>query len=307
MMIRLVDRFQSLPAPILAAIATALLLEAAMFLILASERLRARIGDCCPPSKMAVWLLVSAIGPYLIYSIGTGTFGGMQATLLIALAGVAAFWFVVIPRSDYADIAFAVFMSAVMLSGAMKRIYLPPAAKLPVEFLGEIMWARIMMAAVLLIRKMGGVNLGLWPNRREWAIGFRHYLYFLPIAAALNFALDFARPRVRRSDISSSFCLCGSPRGTAFPGCIAARVDACPGESGPRAGDYFDRRWPRTSALPAVPELEIRYPGRRGTLVLRKGVPASGRSPRRHGLPRLGEHHVEGVSGVNSQAGTNRA
>ena len=194
------DRFLSLPAPILAAIATALLLEAAMFLILASERLRARIGDCCPPRQMAAWLLASALGPYLIYSAVTGTVGATQAALLIAMAGASAFWFVVIPRSGYADITFAVFMSAVILSGAMKRIYLPPAAKLPVEFLGDIMWARMMMAAVLLIRKMGGVNLGLWPNRREWAIGFRHYLYFLPIAALLNFALDFARPRTGLGD-----------------------------------------------------------------------------------------------------------
>ena len=189
------DRFLNLPAHLLAAVTAALLLEAAMFLILGSARLRARIGDCCPPSKMAASLLASAIAPYLLYSLASGTFSPASAASLISLATLAAYWFVLLPRSDWTDIAFAVFMGAVILGGFMKRIYIPPVAKLPVEFLGEIMWTRMMMAGVLLIRKMPGVNLGFVPTGREWAIGVRHYLYFLPIAVALNFALDFARPR----------------------------------------------------------------------------------------------------------------
>ena len=40
---------------------------------------------------------------------------------------------------------------------------------------------------------MDGINLSLWPSRREWRIGLLQFAYFLPIGLALGYALQFAK------------------------------------------------------------------------------------------------------------------
>jgi len=87
-------------------------------------------------------------------------------------------------------------MALVTLTKAFKGIYVRPNDRLALEVLGQAMWIRTGLFALLSVRRVKGVGFGFWPSSREWRIGVLHFAVFLPIASALAWAIHFAKLRV---------------------------------------------------------------------------------------------------------------
>lgn len=129
---------------------------------------------------LAALMTVSAVVPYCIAALATGSFQIQSLITLLVLAGAASFWYLWAGSRTLADVGFLALMAAVYLSKIFNTIYVSPAPKVTLAVLGTIMWIRIGMMACLSIRKMSGINFGFIPRGKEWKIGVIHYFGFLP-------------------------------------------------------------------------------------------------------------------------------
>lgn len=153
---------------------TALILEAAMFLSMGNDASR---------RWWRPWLMAASVGvPALL--VGANP-------LVLAVSGVMAYWYIALPRSGWTDAIYALLYGAITLGKLSEHLYPAPLAKLPLAILGELAWARILIWAVLEVRGQKGVGFGFIPSRREAGIGLKWYLVFLPVGAALGWAIGF--------------------------------------------------------------------------------------------------------------------
>jgi membrane protease YdiL (CAAX protease family) len=112
---------------------------------------------------------------------------------LTAVVLIAAFWYVCVPRGLPWDLLFLAFMAAVYLNRPFDRIYGHAAPHVALGILGQLMWIRVGLIAVLSLRALEDSRFGFVPSRQEWLVGIQHYLYFLPVGAALGYWERFAR------------------------------------------------------------------------------------------------------------------
>ncbi len=174
----------------------AFLLEVTFYALLASERARARF-ERLPPVLFAVLLTVSASLPYCLATRALGTFEWRNLGWIVTLAGAVSFWYILLPKKPAADLLLLVFMATVwLLPGTFKQWYVSPYPKLYLPVLGQLMWFRTGLFAMLTIRRVEGVGFGFWPTGREWKIGAVHFAIFLPLAAILARLIGFASPRM---------------------------------------------------------------------------------------------------------------
>ena len=110
---------------------------------------------------------------------------------ILLLAGAASFWFVIVGRRTWTDLLYLALMAAPVLLKVFKDIYADPFPRLQLFVLGILMWYRTGLLAVLSIRKMEGINFGFVPRRKDWAVGIRNFVYFLPLGLCLGWWLDF--------------------------------------------------------------------------------------------------------------------
>jgi membrane protease YdiL (CAAX protease family) len=150
---------------------------------LGSKRLRAAL------------LAATAVFPYLIASVRTGTFDFRWFLALLAVTSVASFWYVWMRPGLPVDLLFLAFMAAVYLSKLFDQVYWRPAPHVALEILGRLMWIRLGLMAVLSLRGFEDVRFGFVPTRGEWQVGFRHYLYFMPVGVVIAYSLHFAHFR----------------------------------------------------------------------------------------------------------------
>ncbi len=183
--------YQHIPAAVAAPVLLAFLVELSFYFGLGSTAVRDRLEAL--GTKLPLFLLASAAAPFLIATVPAGTFDFRNALYLLACAGALAWWFQTLPRHPVADYGFLAFVAAVYLLKIFRGLYPGPLDDLRIDALGQLMWIRLGISAALLIRKVEGTGFGFVPSRREWAIGARHYVYFLPVGVALMYGLGFAR------------------------------------------------------------------------------------------------------------------
>ena len=99
------------------------------------------------------------------------TFQWRNFAYIFILAAAASFWYILLPKKPAADILLLVFMAAVWIAGLFKLWYVCPYPKLYLPVLGQLMWFRTGLFAMLCIRRVRGVGFGFWPSPREWKIG----------------------------------------------------------------------------------------------------------------------------------------
>jgi membrane protease YdiL (CAAX protease family) len=174
-------------------VAPAFVLEATLFLALAVEGVRASL-DKLSRAAVAGVLVVAAVAPYLVASITLGSFSWMMFGALTALVGVLAFWYVLLPHNPLTDAGLLAFAAAVYLLKVFGEIYVRPHDALKMEALGQAMWIRTGLLAILSVRRVRNIGFGFWPDLREWKIGTAYFLGFLPLAAGLGWAIRFTRP-----------------------------------------------------------------------------------------------------------------
>jgi membrane protease YdiL (CAAX protease family) len=132
-------------------------------------------------------LFASALLPYLIFSTGAATFNGRAFALLAELVAVLTLWYVVLPRRSAYDFGFLVIAAAPVLLRVFRRIYVLPDTHVRLDILGHLMWIRVALIALLVLRRWDAGPVGLWPRQREWHSGILWFLLTTPplVAVAL--------------------------------------------------------------------------------------------------------------------------
>lgn len=190
---------KGVPWEVARVVAPAFVLEATLFLALALEKVRQRL-ERLPRPAVAGLLTLAAVAPYVIATTALGSFSWMHLGALAALAGVLSFWYVVLPHNPLTDAALLGFAAAVVLLKVFAQVYPRPHDRLAMEALGQAMWIRTGLFAILSVRRVKGVGFGFWPEAREWRIGAGYFAAFLPIAAGLGWAIQFTRPQWPSND-----------------------------------------------------------------------------------------------------------
>ena len=173
----------------------ALLVEITLYLSPGFASVRAWFEALPNDGSRALLLWASAIPPFLIYTIGTGTCSWQRLAVLAAISGVISLWYVTFPRTPAADVVLVAAVATVLLSDGFKKMFPVVVPKLRLEILGQLMLTRTLVFAVLSIRKLQGVNFGFVPRRQDWRIGVVNFLIFAPIGFGLGFAMHYVQFR----------------------------------------------------------------------------------------------------------------
>ncbi len=171
----------------------AFLVEAVFYLGSIFAETRAWFSGVGSRSTQAALLWLSALPPYLMFSLLAGTFAPRAFELVALLTGVLAFWHVFLPRRAVYDAGFLIVAAAPVLLRVFPRLYVSPDGHLPVSILGHLMWVRLAIAALLILREWQPGAFGLWPHAREWRVGVLYYLGAIVPVAGLALALGDVR------------------------------------------------------------------------------------------------------------------
>jgi membrane protease YdiL (CAAX protease family) len=179
---------KDIPASIVLAVVPAFLLETTFYLASGLRATRNRL-EKLSPALLATAMTASAPLPYLLYSVPTGVFSWQSLAVITALAGLGSFWFVAAGKRSWTDLLYLLIMAAPILLKTFKDVYADPLPKLQLFVLGVLMWYRTGLLAALSIRRMEGINFGFVPQKRDWAVGVRNFLYFLPLGVVAGFGM----------------------------------------------------------------------------------------------------------------------
>ena len=136
-------------------------------------------------------MAITAVLPYLIYSIPDGEFRWAGFSLLCAIVAAVSFWYLGFAPSIVADSLFLILLAAIVLSRSLNYVYTTSAVK-DLSILGHLMLIRTAALAVLAVRGADRPVFGFIPTQKEWIIGIRYFFYFLPIGFPLAIWLGAA-------------------------------------------------------------------------------------------------------------------
>ncbi len=188
----------SIPGWVAAPLLAAFLAEAALYLAVMSDKPRKWIERHVAP--LPFWMAVSGAVPYVICVIPLGRFDWLRFGAIAGLALLLSFWYVVAPRGRVTDVAFVAVVAAGLLLNPFEWIYPAPHAKLKMEILGDLMWTRLGILAVLAVAKHPVKGFGLWPTRGEWIAGVRNFAMFVPLGVLVGWLSGFASFRPHPAD-----------------------------------------------------------------------------------------------------------
>jgi membrane protease YdiL (CAAX protease family) len=182
---------QHIPQSVWMIVLPALLIEATLYIApgfpVVRERL-ARLGGWLPPL-----MALSAVVPYTLLSIGLGNFRLEWVGALIVLSLVVGLWYRVFPRNTATDLLFLALMAGIFLSKLFSSIYVNPNGKPALDILGRLMWIRMGVLAVMLVRGAEGVEFGFVPRAKDWVTGARYFLYAIPFLAPVGLWIGFVQ------------------------------------------------------------------------------------------------------------------
>jgi membrane protease YdiL (CAAX protease family) len=178
--------WSGVPAQIRWAACAALALETTFYVTLAWPALRARWRPAA--------LILLAPAPYLIYSVPAGVFRPWALEALVAAVAVAALWFVFLPQNAWSRGLFLLLAVAVILFKGHSYVFARPHADLRLEVMGQLLWIRVALLALLDSTGVPDVRFGFVPNRGEWKSGVDMFLRSLAPVLAFGIGIGFVRP-----------------------------------------------------------------------------------------------------------------
>jgi membrane protease YdiL (CAAX protease family) len=184
-------RAKGIPAAVAAPLIAAFLVEYFFYLVPGFEGLRNWLSDRIPPRTLALGLAISALAPYLIYSLPSGQFRLIAAARLAAFVLVVSFWYILRRPAPASDLALLALVAAALVAKFFRQIYISPVPQ--VSILGQLMLIRLVASVMLMIREVEGTGFGFLPTAKDWKIGLRNFLWFLPIGVALMAGLGMLR------------------------------------------------------------------------------------------------------------------
>jgi membrane protease YdiL (CAAX protease family) len=171
----------------------AFLLEISFYLATMFESTREAFARISSRRSQAALLWISALVPYLVFSFAAGTFTRNAFYLLAALTAVFSFWYAVLPKRFAYDAGFIVIAAAPILLRVFPRIYFAPDSHVRVDILGHLMWIRIGVLALLVLRGWNPGPFSLWPRASEWRSGLLWFVVFILPIVALALSLHDVR------------------------------------------------------------------------------------------------------------------
>jgi membrane protease YdiL (CAAX protease family) len=183
---------QDIPSPLVMAILPALLLEAALYAGPGFPAVREALLRW-PKAQLAAALTISAVLPWLIYTLMSGVFAWQEFAALLAMVGTVAFWYVALPPVRTVDFTLLIFLAVPFLFKTFREIYPDAMPKLRMDFLGKWMWIRLGFAVFLLVRQVEGIQFGFVPSRAEVLTGLKYYFRFLPFGVTLGYLLGIVQ------------------------------------------------------------------------------------------------------------------
>lgn len=138
-------------------------------------------------------LLAVGMLPYLACCFGAIEFNWLSLARVVALALAIAFWFRALPESPLTDLAFLALVAGAVVGGYFDSIY-PVYLGQKLNVLGHVTLIAMAILALMIARGMSETGLTFAPKREEWRIGAVNYLLFLPVGAAIGFALRAFAP-----------------------------------------------------------------------------------------------------------------
>jgi len=184
---------QHIPQAVWMAVLPPLLIEATLYIGSGFAAVRERLA------RLRGWLPVamaaSAAIPYMMFSIPVGTFRLEWLGTLIVLSIVIGLWYRITPKGLPFDLLFLAIMAGIFLSRLFPTIYLNPAGKPALDILGRLMWIRLGIYAVLLVRGAEHIDFGFVPKARHWWIGAQYFLFAIPLIGIVAWSIGFVRPR----------------------------------------------------------------------------------------------------------------
>lgn len=179
-----------LPSSLAVPAAVALLIELSFYSTLGFTHVRQQLGRM--GGKGLALVLATACIPYLVVTVPTGTATPHGGLVLVGLASLVVLWFRFLPRSTWTDLGFLGISAGVYLGGLVTAPF-PRWPGLDLSILGQLLWIRLGIFAALQVRRVEGTGFGFWPQWEHWTLGFRYYLYVLPLVTACAYGLAFAR------------------------------------------------------------------------------------------------------------------
>jgi membrane protease YdiL (CAAX protease family) len=174
---------------ILSAALPAFLCEAVFYLASVFKQTRELFKKLRSSKLQAILLWISAVIPYLVFSLAAHTFNRNSFYLLAALSAILSFWFAVLPRRPAYDIGFLIIAAAPQITGVFKRLYVLKQ----MDTLGHLMWIHVGILALLALREWNPGEFSFWPTAREWQIGLFVFLFAIAPLIGLSQTVHFAQ------------------------------------------------------------------------------------------------------------------
>lgn len=169
---------------ILTAALPAFICEAFFYLASIFEETRQIFKKLRLPRLRAVLLWLTALAPYLVFTLLSGTFQRNAFYLFAGLTAALAFWFAVLPRRPAYDIGFLIIAAAPQITRVFPRLLSAPDPQ--ISILGHLIWIHVGILALLAIRDWNPGPFSFWPSPREWQIGL--FVFLLAVAPIIGLA-----------------------------------------------------------------------------------------------------------------------
>ena len=163
----------------------AFLVEYPFYLVPAFRSVREELAGRWLP----VYLVASAVLPYLACCLGATQFAWLSLLKIAALALTLALWYRVLPAAPLVDIGFLVLVVAVKISKFAAPIYPVRYKGVEIGILGDLALFQLAVMVLMLERRIRETGYGFIPTRKDWRIGAIHFLYFIPIGFGIALGL----------------------------------------------------------------------------------------------------------------------
>ena len=177
-------RSKAIPGSAALPVLAAFLFLYPFYLVTGFPTLRERFSG----GRLPALLLAVTVTPYLICCLGPVAFEWSGLGRLAAVALALGLWYLVLPAAPLADAAFLALVVWVSLGRYFEPIYRTPFRLYAAE-LGRVSLFLCAALCLMLQRRVPETGYGFMPSRKEWRIGFLHYLYFLPLGIPVALAL----------------------------------------------------------------------------------------------------------------------
>ncbi|WP_031496313.1 CPBP family intramembrane glutamic endopeptidase [Bryobacter aggregatus] len=177
----------------------AILLEALFYFLPSSTGFRSRFGKLSPYLQAPlIWL--SGFAPVFLLNQLQGSHPE-EFTLFAGALGITCVWFLILPKRPAADILLLVLLSSFILLPWFKPLFPSPAGTAKLDSLNKLLWVRVGIWVFLFPRRFSVPGIGFLPNRQEWFVGTRYFVYFLAIILPVGLYFHIFRVQFPKVDL----------------------------------------------------------------------------------------------------------